>query len=117
MDSLAAIPLAQITATRITHLYDLMDAGYCSTDLREYCRELNHVPLIDHNPRRGEKIPFDPAEAIRYRERSTAERTNARLKDEFGGNNVWVKGHAKVYSHLMFGLMVLTADQLMRLFC
>lgn len=114
-DSLAAIPLTQITARRVTNLYDLMDAGYCSTDLREYSREFNHVPLIDHNPRRGEKREFDPAETIRYRERSTAERTNARLKDEFGGNNIWVKGHAKVMSHLMFGLMVLAADQLMRL--
>lgn len=114
-DSLAAIPLTQISAQRVTNLYDLMDAGYCSADLREYSREFNHVPLIDHNPRRGEKREFDPAEAIRYRERSTAERTNARLKDEFGGNNVWVKGHAKVMSHLMFGLMVLAADQLMRL--
>ncbi|MEZ5533997.1 MAG: transposase [Thiolinea sp.] len=114
-DSLAAIPLTQITARRVTNLYDLMDAGYCSADLREYSREFNHVPLIDHNPRRGDKIEFDPAEAIRYRERSAAERTNARLKDEFGGNNVWVKGHAKVLSHLMFGLMVLAADQLMRL--
>lgn len=114
-DSLAAIPLTQISAQRVTNLYDLMDAGYCSADLREYSREFNHVPLIDHNPRRGEKREFDPAEALRYRERSTAERTNARLKDEFGGNNVWVKGHAKVMSHLMFGLTVLAADQLMRL--
>lgn len=114
-DSLAAIPLTQITAQRVTNLYDLMDAGYCSADLREYSREFNHVPLIDHNPRRGEKREFDPAETVRYRERSAAERTNARLKDEFGGNNVRVKGHAKVMSHLMFGLLVLAADQLMRL--
>lgn len=53
--------------------------------------------------------------AQRYKERSQAERTNARLKDEFGGKQVGVRGHAKVMSHLMFGLLVLTADQLMRL--
>jgi hypothetical protein len=47
--------------------------------------------------------------------RPQAERSNARLKDEFGGNDIWVRGHAKVMSHLMFGLLVLTADQLMRL--
>ena len=47
-------------------------------------------------------------------ERSQAERTNARLKDEFGGRQVWVRGPAKVMSHLMFGL-ALTADQLLRL--
>lgn len=55
-------------------------------------------------------------EAQRYKERSErsqAERTNARLKDEFGGKQVWVRGHAKVMSHFMFGLLALTADQLM----
>ena len=40
---------------------------------------------------------------------------NARLKDEFGGNHVWVKGHTKVMSYLMFGLLALSVDQLMRL--
>jgi hypothetical protein len=38
------------------------------------------------------------------------------LKDEFGGTTVRVRGAEKVMSHLMFGLLVLTADQLMRLF-
>jgi hypothetical protein len=73
------------------------------------------VPLIDHNPRGGEKEHFEPADAVRYRERSAAERTNARLKDEFGGRHVMVKGSAKVMTHLMFGLLALSADQLMRL--
>ncbi len=40
---------------------------------------------------------------------------NARLKDEFGGRNIWVRGAQKVKSHLMFGLLALSADQLMRL--
>ena len=80
-------------------------------------------PACDHNPRGGEKIEFDPAEAVRYNERTVAERMshgiplriNARLKDEFGGNPIWVKGNTRVMSHLMFGLLVLTVDQLMRL--
>jgi hypothetical protein len=54
-DSLAAIPLSLMTAERVTNCYDLMDAAYCSGILREYSRNLGHVPLIDHNPRRGEK--------------------------------------------------------------
>jgi hypothetical protein len=53
--------------------------------------------------------------AISQQERTQAERTNARLKDEFGGNDIWVRGHDKVKSHLMFGLLALTADKLMRL--
>jgi len=46
--------------------------------------------------------------------RSTAERVNARLKDEFGGRMVRVRGDKKVMAHLMFGLIALTVDQLMR---
>ena len=42
-----------------------------------------------------------------------SERVNGRLKDEFGGRTV--RGHAKVLCHLMFGIVALTVDQLMRL--
>jgi hypothetical protein len=52
---------------------------------------------------------------VRYRQRTTAERVNARLKDEFGGRFVRVRGHLKVMCHLMFGILALTVDQLMRL--
>lgn len=113
-DSGAAIPLSQISAQRVTSLYDLMDAGYCSYELQEYSRQLGHVPLIDHNPRGGDKEAFEPGDAERYKIRSTVERSNARLKDEFGGRNLMVQGAEKVYSHLMFGILVLSADQLMR---
>jgi hypothetical protein len=114
-DSRAAIPLSLISASRVTNLYDVMDAAYCSIELHEHSRSLDHVPLIDHNPRRGEKEQFEPADAIRYHERTVAERTNARLKDEFGGNAIFVKGSAKIMGHLMFGILALSADQLMRL--
>ena len=114
-DSRAAIPLSLISAQRVTNLYDVMDAAYCSFELHEHCRSLGHVPLIDHNPRKGEKEAFEPADAVRYNERTVAERSNARLKDEFGANNVRVQGGTKVMGHLMFGVLALSADQLMRL--
>jgi hypothetical protein len=114
-DSRAAIPLSLMSAQRVTNLYDVMDAAYCSGDLRAHSRSLGHVPLIDHNPRKGQKIEFTPAEAIRYNERTVAERSNARLKDEFGANHVMVRGATKVMGHLMFGVLALSADQLMRL--
>jgi hypothetical protein len=114
-DSRAAIPLSLMSAPRVTNLYDLMDAAYCSSTLRAHSQSLGHVPLIDHNPRKGEKIEFDPAQAIRYRERTVAERSNARLKDEFGASHIRVRGATKVMSHLMFGGLALSADQVMRL--
>jgi hypothetical protein len=113
-DSQVAIPLATISAQRVTHLYDLMDAAYCSPILRAHSRSLGHVPLIDHNPRGGEKITFAPHEARRFKERSTVERVNARLKDDFGAHRINVRGPAKVMTHLMFGVLVLAADQLLR---
>jgi hypothetical protein len=54
------------------------------------------------------------AEERRYNERSTVERVNGRIKDEFGARMVRVRGHAKVMAHLMFGIVVLTVDQLMK---
>ena len=108
-------PLSLISAERVTSLYDVMDAAYCSVELQEHCRSLGHVPLIDNNPRSGGKEEFELADAIRYNERTVAERSNARLKDEFGGNTVRVKSGIKVMGHLMFGILVLSADQLMRL--
>ena len=48
-----------------------------------------------------------PHEKERYKIRSSAERANSRLKEDFGANNVMVKGHAKVSLHLMFGVITL----------
>jgi len=114
-DSQAAIPLTAMTAGRVTNLYDLMDAAYDAEAIREYSRARGHVPLIDSNPRRGEKVEMDPAAKERYKERTAIERVFGRLKEEFGGDQVRVRGSAKVMAHLMFGIVALTADQLLRL--
>ena len=124
-DSQVAIPLAQMTHQRITNCYDLMDSAYDSELISKHSESLGHVPIIDENPRsRKAEVKkeqkarywanYKLAEDIRYNERSTAERVNGRLKDEFGGRMVRVKGHAKVMTHLMFGIIALTVDQLMR---
>ena len=98
-DSQAAIPLAKISNERVINLYDAMDSAYDVPQVHEMSRQLGHIPLIDVNPRRNQCLRNDiaaenkrcrlvghkTAEAIRYNERSTVERVNARLKDEFGG--------------------------------
>ena len=114
-DSQAAIPLMRLTGERVTYLYDLADAAYCSGVIRAVSRQEGHVPLIDHNARRGEKIAFAPHEAERYQVRSQAERVNSLLKDNHGGRHVRVRGAPKVYTHLMFGILVIAAEQLLRL--
>ena len=114
-DSRVALPLTRTSAQRVDACYELMDAAYCSTVIREEIRSAGRVPLIDHNPRKGEKQEFAPHEAQRYKTRSGAERCNARLKDEFGARHVQVRGHAKVMCHVMLGVVALCADQFTRL--
>ena len=114
-DRHAAIPLMRLTGERVTYRYDLADAAYCSGVIREVSRQAGHVPLIDHHARRGEKIAFAPHEAPRYQARSQAERVNSLLKDHHGGRQVRVRGAAKVYTHLMFGILVIAAEQILRL--
>ena len=114
-DSSVALPLMQLSSARVQACYELMDAGYCSTIIREEVIKAGRVPLVDHNPRKGQKREFAPHEAERYKTRSAAERTNARLKDEFGARHITVRGHAKVMCHLMLGIIALCSDQLTRL--
>ena len=115
-DSQAALPLATMTAARVVNCYDVMDAAYDAQIIKEHSRGLGHVPLVDcHTKRGGEKQAFAPHEAQRYKERTTVERVVGRLKEEFGGRSVQVKGPAKVMTSLMFGVLALTADQILRL--
>lgn len=114
-DSQAAIPLIKLTSGKVTYLYDLMDAAYDAKRIVETSRKYNHVPITDKNSRGQEVVPMAPHEAQRYKIRSSAERANSRLKEDFGANNVMVKGHRKVNLHLMFGVITLFADQLLRL--
>jgi hypothetical protein len=111
-DSQVAIPLMQMSHERVVSLYDLMDSAYDAPEIREFSAKLNHVAIIDYNKRRGEAKEFEPARKLRYNERSAAERVNSNLKDNYGGGNVRVQGHEKVFAHLMFGIIVITVNQL-----
>ena len=106
-----------------------MDSAYDAPEIRAFSRKLGHVPIIDVNPRRRVEVKAEPKrealaerctghlspEARRFRERATVERVNGRLKEEFGGRHVRVRSPGKVMCHLMFGILALTVEQLMRL--
>ena len=113
-DSQVAIPLIKLTSAKVDYCYDLMDAAYDATQIRELSQTLGHVAIIDRNSRNGEVVPMNPHEAKRYKERSSCERFNGRLKEEFGGRHVMVRGPDKVMMHLMFGVVALFADQLLK---
>jgi hypothetical protein len=126
-DSQAAIPLAMMTSSRVVNLYDLMDSAYDAPEIWRTSRALGHVPIIDPNPRRGGKdqarsearakrcAGYELAEELRYNQRSSAERVNGNLKDNCGGAHVRVRGADKVFCHLMFGILVIAVEQIMKL--
>lgn len=113
-DSQVAIPLMKLTSSKITYCYDLMDSAYDAADIWDQSRQLGHVPIIERNPRGKEVVPMAPHEAVRYNERTVSERCNSRLKEDFGGRSVMVRGPEKVMTHLMFGLLALFGDQLLK---
>lgn len=113
-DNQAAIPLAVMSAQRVRSCYDLMDAGYDCEAIREHSRQLGHVPIIRRQKHGAQKVVMDPHEMARYRERTGIERAFSRLKEEFGFSAVRVRGACKVLAHLMFGILALTADQILR---
>ncbi len=116
-DSQAAIPLELITNSRVNSLYSLMDAAYNSELIEKTVIDAGKVPIIDpKKPRGGEKIPLDPAKTERYKIRTTVERTNSAIKDDFGGRYVRVRGHEKVSTHLFFGVIAMTALRLVHVF-
>jgi hypothetical protein len=124
-DSQLSVPLSTISSDRVTYLYEVMDSAYDAVSLREYSQQLGHVAIIDPKApqnqttqlpsRRKQPRQLTPAEHIRYRERTMVERVYSRLKNEFGASSIRVRGAKKVMTHLMFGVLALTADQLLKL--
>lgn len=137
-DSQVAIPLMTLTSQRVTYLYELMDAAYDAHAIDAHSRSLGHIPLIAPNgvssalpkpqklrrydkrwkaptsPQR-KRLPFAPAQQQRFALRTMVERVYSRLKDEFGGRFLRVRGANKIMAHLMFGVVALTVDQLLKL--
>lgn len=139
-DSQVAVPLMTLTSQRVTYLYDLMDAAYDANQIDAHSRSLGHVPLIAPNGatapmsklqqdsfRRYHKwrkapthhsrkrLPFTPAQEQRFELRTMVERVYSRLKDQFGARFIRVRGATKIMAHLMFGVLALTVDQLLKL--
>jgi len=88
---------------------------------------VGHILIIDPNPRikirkaalkaedkRRRTANYTLAEDRRYNERSTVERVNGRIKNDFGARMVRIQSHTRVMTHLMFGIVVLTVKQLKR---
>jgi hypothetical protein len=115
-DSQVALPLSKMTQSKITVLYEVMDAAYDAAIIRQSISQKGHVPLIDFNRRSPkDQRKFEDFEQERYKVRSGAERVNSHLKDNLGGRTIRVRGHEKVLTHLGFGLLIMAVEQTLRL--
>ena len=114
-DSQVAIPLTVMSSKRAVYLYELMDAGYDVPEIEEMSRKYNHIPIIKPNKRRSTNPrELDNAKKRRYRERVTAERGFAALKDDFRIDKSRFRGNDKVSSHIGFSMIVLALRKLLQ---
>lgn len=114
-DSQVAIPMEKLTASRVTHLYSLMDSAYDAADIRNWINACGRKPIIDANKRAGGTAePMDPATKRRYAIRSTVERSNAHLKDWLLPSKLLVKGHKKASFCLLSGVVCLAAVKILQ---
>lgn len=121
-DCEVGIPLIAKSKKVTKNFYDLMDSAYDVSEIKEYSLFVGHVPVIDvharstaqKNEKEAEKerkhlLNAHTAEDKRYKERFSKERFNSLFKEYYGGRNIQYKGAAKVFCHMMFGILAYTA--------
>ena len=132
-DSSLALPLIKETSQKVNYLYDLLDAAYDSRIIRAYSQKYNHRPIIDINPKnskvRKEQIAlaksekkvlgslglYNDSDDLHYNQRTSVERVNAYLKDNYGCNKIYYKGDTKVASVLSFAVLSVCITQALKL--
>ena len=132
-DSSLALPMINETSAKVNYLYDLSDAAYDSNIIRTYSINKGHRPIIDISPKNSKALKVQIALAksekeilrsfnlsndsddLRYNQRSSVERVNAYLKDNFGCDKIYYLGATKVASVLAFGVLSLCIHQSLKL--
>ncbi len=117
-DSQAAIPLMQMNRENtFASLYNVMDAAYDAKAIADFSASPGQVAIIDPNRRNGRARELAPARKVHYKCRTAVEWGNPELKDAHGARYVMVGGAAKVFTHLMLGVVMVTARHLPELLC
>jgi hypothetical protein len=116
-DCLGAIPLMQIVAKRVGQVfYNLFDAGYQGKPILRVSEKLDQVAIIATKKTKRDEppIPLTPDRSKRFENRTSVERFNSDLKENHGGNFVFVRGKPKVHTHLMFGVLAIFGLRVLR---
>jgi len=83
-DCKVAVPLMKLANRRTGFYYALMDKGYLNPDIDAYAESIGREVIIDQRAHRSvAAVPMEDAAAVRYKARTTVERTNSELKDGF----------------------------------
>ncbi len=127
-DCEVAIPLGAKANLVAKNLYDLMDAAYDVTEIKEHSLSMGHVPIIDKCARnKAQKLEiekerqankllnFSTVERTRYKQRFPKERFNALYLGSYGGRNLLYSSYMKNYCHVMFGILAMTGSMLVKL--
>jgi len=108
----------RMSAEHVRWQTDLMNSAYDANLIRAQSQKLGHEALIQPHPshaRPARENAFSAEQKQRFNKRTIVEQLNARLKDEFGGRLIYLRGASKIMAHLMFGVVALAVDQLLRL--
>lgn len=127
-DSSVALPLMNESSAKVTYLYDLNDSAYQAEIIENFSKFKGHVQIVDINPKNsqalknekeGEKIlnrlGFETRKSNHYGHRSSVERVNGNLKDNYGCQNIYYQGATKVASVLNFAVLSLCIVQSLKL--
>ena len=55
-DSQVAIPLSDMTAQRVTYLYECMDSAYDAVQIHDHSQKHGRISIIDTNPRSNKDL-------------------------------------------------------------
>ncbi len=92
-DCKVAVPLLKMAHQRTYFLYALMDKGYLNPDINAYVNSIGRKVIIDQRARRSvAATPMNKADALKYKARSTVERTNSELKDGYLPDKLYRRG-------------------------
>jgi hypothetical protein len=132
-DSSLALPLIKESSQKVNYLYDLADAAYDTSIIKDYSEKHNHRPIIDINPKNSKKLkakialaksekkilqPFklyNNSDDLHYNQRGSVERVNAYLKDSYGCSKIYYQGAQKVASVLAFAVLSVCITQSLKL--
>jgi len=132
-DSSLALPLIKQSSQKVNYLYDLADAAYDTSIIRNYSEKQNHRPIIDINPKNSKKLKekialaksekkilqplklYNNSDDLHYNQRTSVERVNAYLKDSYGCSKIYYQGAQKVASVLAFAVLSVCITQSLKL--